>query len=268
MWRQMVGTAADATVRHRSESADRLVRFQSYDAFQEARIFFAYRPLMYLGVFFDLVFIPGDYIKHGLSFAFFYLAFSRAMAAVFTLIIVYVTYSERFCRHRGLWIILFGNTSLMFLLSAYIYFDTRVFYIGYTWVYYMLSTIIISPILSNRAFLIVHYTVAFIVMGMMVHAGVNREDIGIFALFILPVLVYLWAVVAAYRREGRRSYALAYQNHIYMVLDTLSQLLNRREFYLRAIDAWQFAQKNGTPIFFIMLDIDHFKNVNDTYGHE
>ncbi|MBT2119610.1 GGDEF domain-containing protein [Dyella sp. LX-66] len=49
--------------------------------------------------------------------------------------------------------------------------------------------------------------------------------------------------------------------------DDLTQLLNRRGFY-RAFDReWERAQRTRTPLAVAMLDIDHFKAFNDTYGH-
>ncbi|MGO4703693.1 GGDEF domain-containing protein [Dyella sp. 2RAB6] len=49
--------------------------------------------------------------------------------------------------------------------------------------------------------------------------------------------------------------------------DDLTQLLNRRGFY-RALDReWQRARQARTPLAVAMLDIDHFKAFNDTYGH-
>jgi diguanylate cyclase (GGDEF)-like protein len=50
-------------------------------------------------------------------------------------------------------------------------------------------------------------------------------------------------------------------------LDPLTGLLNRRSFHKRLEDAWARSLRHGQPLGFIMLDIDYFKRVNDTYGH-
>jgi two-component system, cell cycle response regulator len=50
--------------------------------------------------------------------------------------------------------------------------------------------------------------------------------------------------------------------------DSLTGLPNRR-----AVEAWAARQlsgaaRHGFPLWVVLIDIDHFKNVNDTYGHE
>ena len=49
--------------------------------------------------------------------------------------------------------------------------------------------------------------------------------------------------------------------------DGLSGLANHRCFYDRLSDEIDRAQRYGTPVCLLMLDIDDFKKLNDTYGH-
>ena len=50
--------------------------------------------------------------------------------------------------------------------------------------------------------------------------------------------------------------------------DGLTQLFNRRHFDEQLIDQWRRAGRSGQPVSVIMIDIDWFKNYNDTYGHQ
>lgn len=50
-------------------------------------------------------------------------------------------------------------------------------------------------------------------------------------------------------------------------LDPLSGVLNRRGFELALVRACEAATADGSPLCLIMLDIDFFKKVNDTFGH-
>ncbi|MBV4502216.1 MULTISPECIES: GGDEF domain-containing protein [Pseudomonas] len=50
--------------------------------------------------------------------------------------------------------------------------------------------------------------------------------------------------------------------------DVLTQSSNRRHFFECANQAFTAAREDGTPLSFLLLDIDDFKLINDTYGHQ
>jgi diguanylate cyclase (GGDEF)-like protein len=52
------------------------------------------------------------------------------------------------------------------------------------------------------------------------------------------------------------------------VLDPLTGLLNRKALEVRALELEQQARLTGGSVAFIACDIDRFKSVNDTYGHD
>jgi diguanylate cyclase (GGDEF)-like protein len=49
--------------------------------------------------------------------------------------------------------------------------------------------------------------------------------------------------------------------------DGLTHVANRRRFDEKLQDEWRRAQRHGHPLGLLMLDIDHFKRVNDELGH-
>ena len=50
--------------------------------------------------------------------------------------------------------------------------------------------------------------------------------------------------------------------------DTLTGLYNRRQFEAMSKQAFALHERTGNPFSVMMLDIDHFKSINDTYGHD
>lgn len=50
--------------------------------------------------------------------------------------------------------------------------------------------------------------------------------------------------------------------------DKLTGLMNRRYFDKALKDQIEKAQTNGTPLSFLMIDLDNFKQVNDQFGHD
>ena len=50
--------------------------------------------------------------------------------------------------------------------------------------------------------------------------------------------------------------------------DTLTGLANRRALQARLAQASAFASRYGEELSVLMIDLDHFKRINDTYGHD
>lgn len=74
------------------------------------------------------------------------------------------------------------------------------------------------------------------------------------AVFINIALVGRWLI----REEGYRQKSTT---------DGLTKLMNRQSFIERAQIELSRSERRQSPIACIILDIDHFKRVNDTYGH-
>lgn len=51
------------------------------------------------------------------------------------------------------------------------------------------------------------------------------------------------------------------------ITDGLTNLFTRRHFFAMAYEEFYRARRYGRPLSIIMLDLDYFKKVNDTYGH-
>ncbi|WP_439859365.1 sensor domain-containing diguanylate cyclase [Pseudomonas sp. MBLB4136] len=88
-----------------------------------------------------------------------------------------------------------------------------------------------------------------------------RHSLYLNLLICLLVTVAVLSVVSiALRRHQTRIAALA-------TTDMLTDLPNRRGFELLANQAIQEARRNQGPLCALLLDLDHFKQLNDSHGH-
>jgi two-component system, cell cycle response regulator len=73
-------------------------------------------------------------------------------------------------------------------------------------------------------------------------------------------------VISLTRRDALEQLA-ARQLYESSMRDSLTELYNRRYFDQRLREEFAFATRHQAPLSVILLDLDHFKKVNDTWGH-
>lgn len=80
-------------------------------------------------------------------------------------------------------------------------------------------------------------------------------------------------VMYAYAVAGGVGFLLLMKEHdeeqlrLAATTDPLTGILNRRSFFDAACAAMAEAETSGRAVALLLLDVDHFKRVNDTYGH-
>lgn len=75
-------------------------------------------------------------------------------------------------------------------------------------------------------------------------------------------------VLMARIRAGARIVAMRHEIMALASTDMLTGAVSRRAFFERAEQELSAARRNGRPVSILVADLDHFKKVNDTYGHK
>lgn len=58
------------------------------------------------------------------------------------------------------------------------------------------------------------------------------------------------------------------KNRLLSITDGLTKVYNHRHFFEVLENEWLRYQRYKTPLSLLMVDVDHFKNINDVYGHQ
>jgi diguanylate cyclase (GGDEF)-like protein len=95
----------------------------------------------------------------------------------------------------------------------------------------------------------------------------HREVIRIGGIMAGLVLFVLGTTLFLAREIGRRARAEDKLEEL-ATTDALTGLRNRRKFDAEIEAEWRRATRNAMPIALLMIDADHFKSYNDTYGHQ
>ncbi|MCE0494996.1 GGDEF domain-containing protein [Vibrio salinus] len=81
---------------------------------------------------------------------------------------------------------------------------------------------------------------------------------------VLVLVTIMLTYTRTLKKEVQRANDYSRQLQIVSETDSLTSLKNR----IYSVNALQLAKKANKPFNIILLDIDHFKNINDTYGHD
>ena len=74
---------------------------------------------------------------------------------------------------------------------------------------------------------------------------------------------YVWVIDDITERKNAQEALLQLS-----ITDPLTGIFNRRQLFVLGENAFEQAIRYEHPLSILMLDVDHFKQVNDTYGHQ
>lgn len=90
------------------------------------------------------------------------------------------------------------------------------------------------------------------------------------ATIVLFVIIIWWSARSLDRADQRHERTRKEASDLRRLshLDPLTGVFNRRSLHERLDREWSKAVRHSHPLSCIMIDIDHFKRINDTYGHQ
>lgn len=176
--------------------------------------------------------------------------------------------------HLLLKLILFGGLHWG-ITAAWIIFGST-----FTQLYYPMIIITAVFAISGTIALSISKSVSIyypiVVLGPSLFFGLFVDNVELQILSILAIFAILYALEAS--RAAHNDYFSAITNQLILEeralfmevqseTDSLTGLKNRMFFNQQFPLAWAHGQRSQTPLSILMIDLDYFKNINDTYGH-
>src|SRR3990167_1651328 len=106
----------------------------------------------------------------------------------------------------------------------------------------------------------------FILTSSMLPITIYLVIIGEFYAYVIAILTVVLAWVLLYGSRNTYNYLLRNQFQAYH--DYLTKLGNRRYFVELLEDAIKIQKNDGKYMYLFLIDLDHFKTINDTLGHD
>ncbi len=126
-----------------------------------------------------------------------------------------------------------------------------------------------SYIAIDRRELLVLNAAPLLIIAIIVYAaGLNRFAVLNTATFVALAIAMSMLLGRVFDAANRRAFLLEQELIREARTDTLTGLHNRRALEEFAEAAFKRAARSGEPCAVVLCDIDHFKNINDEYGHD
>ncbi|HYA38951.1 MAG TPA: GGDEF domain-containing protein [Candidatus Methylomirabilis sp.] len=135
---------------------------------------------------------------------------------------------------------------------------------------------VLSAIKAMTAIVAITFIAELLIMQGLSYLGLEQFstqslfiDAVVLALVIAPPIY--WLVLSPIHKEYEKRLKAegeAEEMSRMAITDSLTRIMNRRGITVGLLDAMAQAERYRTPLTVAMADIDHFKQVNDTYGHE
>ena len=134
----------------------------------------------------------------------------------------------------------------------------------------------ISAVKAMAAIVAIVFVAEFLLMAVLAQLGHSTDEVAVmlFDATLLAVVVappIYGLVLMPLRREYEKRLAAesAAENLSKLAItDALTRIMNRRGITVALLDAMAQSERYSAPLCVAMADIDHFKPVNDTYGHK
>lgn len=133
-----------------------------------------------------------------------------------------------------------------------------------------------SAVKAMLAIVAVTFAVNLFIILWLVRSGFAQNSlvmslVGAAFVSLLVAPAIYWIVATPLKREYERRLRMegrAAELGQLAITDPLTRTRNRRGITIAALEAMAHAERYGHPLSVAMVDIDHFKQVNDTHGHK
>jgi diguanylate cyclase (GGDEF)-like protein len=252
----------------RINSRRELVRFMSYDDYYGKQVYPIVYKMSKIGVVIAFILTAQEYALYGYTSILKSFFLSCVIASLFIMAIAFVAVYKRIpANKRATIIVILGAICELIFISANIIVKYSLADIIIANIFVLLFVICISPMIKLGLFLFSNVVLYIMVGILLVYKKVDyAEDVKIL-LFFLVSTFFVGFILKNLKRSFENLYISAHENYLHSNLDTLSQLLNRRSWYAHSEKQFRHAAEHKELTAFIMLDVDMFKKINDSYGH-
>ena len=245
---------------------DTVESFPSYLEYQCERLIPVANLLLSLSVVYLLFFALVDYYQYPELFQ--QIASLRFLAALPLMLLISLL-NKPTLKHSSapIYFLSLGLISFTFLLAMNLSVPDKKDILVLVPLFYIIAVLAMAPLFKS------YQLILCFLMGTLVYYYASsffiNDLVFVSAVFSQMVAIIVFTVIAGIKikQSAEENYQLAKSLHWRSHHDTLTRALNRRGIFAWIDDHKLFTGQSFEAVSLAMIDLDHFKQVNDEYGH-
>ena len=216
-------------------------------------------------IYLDFVRFSGELLKEILAIRLLF------QAIPILLLLVVCQWQQNHSNHKGLFhlvlslgVILIGYGHAEILVTAHEY--ARYFpKVGLVIILYYAGIILVMPLIHS---VLSSFTIIAMAAVKYYVAGIAYEEVLSITVFYAAFAACCLIMNVVCTRMLRNNLKLIKHIDQLANTDNLTQLCNRRYFFEKSATGQEVANRDSKPLAIMLVDLDHFKQINDTLGHD
>jgi len=240
--------------------------FPDYLAYQCERLVPVAKIILSLSLLYLIGFLIIDYFRYPELFK--HILLFRALSAIPLLILLRMLYRGYHHQRLPWWFLTLGMLSFTFFLALNLLVPEKKDIVVLVPVFYILAVMAMAP-LFNTGMLLLFFVIGFLIYYLCGHFFIaDQQLVGRVFPHMTAIILFTVISVIKIKQSAEEHYQLAKSLHWQSHHDALTGVLNRSGMFAWLEQRQLFTGKSFEPVSLAMLDLDHFKSINDRYGHD
>ncbi|MFC3195108.1 GGDEF domain-containing protein [Marinicella sediminis] len=240
--------------------------FPDYLGYQAERLIPVARIILSLSLVYLIGFLFIDYFRYPALFE--QILLLRVLAALPLLLLLRLIHRQHNHRFIPLWFLSLGLLSFVFFLALNLLVPEKKDIVVLVPVFYVLAVMAMAPLFTT-GMLLVFFLVGFLIYYWCGYFFIaDHQLVGRVFPHMTAIIVFTVISVIKIKQSAEEHYQLAKNLHWQSHHDPLTGALNRTGMFAWLKEHGLFTSKTFEPVSLAMLDLDHFKRINDEYGHD
>ena len=241
------------------------VNHPDYFSFHKQRLLPVFKPLLLFGAAINILF--------GISFLYTHPATGlialTSMAIAALLILLIYGYVSQVQKETNFTLVVgsLGCVSLFFTVYFFVITEDRIAFISFALFYFLFAMFVIAPIMILRQLVIFMMLIDVVIFASLFVISAAPLDFTVtYIIYLSGLLIFVCVSVYKVQQNSLLSYELSLSLYRQSMRDELTDVYNRRAWYLATKKKLQKTCPRTIPVTVMLLDIDLFKGVNSSYG--